>query len=72
MKNNKIMQVAPGDSNSTSAAGAGAEGGVVRVLDDSLSEGDLASVVGGEPIDLCIQLLSGLATSGYSCECWDL
>jgi hypothetical protein len=43
MKKNKTMQVAPGDSNSTTAAGAGAEGCVVR----DLSEGELASIVGG-------------------------
>jgi hypothetical protein len=44
MKKNKSMQVAPGDSNSTTAAGAGAEGVVVR---DDLSEGELASMGGG-------------------------
>jgi hypothetical protein len=44
MKKNKTMQVVPGDSNSTTAAGAGAEGGVVR---DDFSEGELASIVGG-------------------------
>ncbi len=46
MKKNKTMQAAPGDSNSTTATGAGAEGGVVRDH-DSLSEGQLESIVGG-------------------------
>ena len=48
MKNNKIMQAAPFEGNSTAtAAGAGAEGGVVRDHDESLSEGQLESMHGG-------------------------
>jgi hypothetical protein len=38
------MQAAPGDSNSTTAVGAGAAASCVR---DDLSEGELASIVGG-------------------------
>jgi hypothetical protein len=48
MKNNKIMQAAPGEPN-PSATAAGAEGVVVRDHDDSLSEGQLESIVGGDP-----------------------
>ncbi|MBW4497302.1 MAG: hypothetical protein KME26_30430 [Oscillatoria princeps RMCB-10] len=51
--NNKTMQAGAGERNSTAtAAGAGAEGGVVRVQDedweiDDLSEAELASIAGG-------------------------
>ncbi len=63
MKNNKIMQAAPVERNSTAtAAGADAEGCVVR---DDLSEGDLASIWGGSNLDLSCNAITTLVTTGF-------